>query len=475
MARHASAGEHKPDARKHLKRIAEQVRRAFAELLTIPTLLIAGFLALSALAYYLDQMRVANDWPAPVTGSHESVSTLLGTIAASIITVTSITFSLLLIAVQQSAAALTGQVYDQFLRRRANQAYFGFFIGLALYCLVILATVREGYTPIYGAAIAFVLVVVALFMLILLIYASIDQMRPVAIIGNIRDHTLSARKRQRGVLAATRQSPGADPAQATRLAALESGFVTAIDAARLAKTAKECGAATEIVLLRCLGDYVSVGEDLIEVRDGGGATDDATRERLLAAVRLERKRDLGTDPGFGIEQMTNIAWTTVSTSKQNPEPGKLVCRALRDLVAHWYGDSGDRVERGGGECRVVARDRVPRDLVRAFETLAVVASESMQHHVLAEVYRALALALARLDEPLRSEVEQLILRSLSMLADHVLTAELDESIAALLDALPPGATRSALQQSRDRLAETHGILNSRASRVKNPLADRRGS
>ena len=449
----------------------EQVRRAFAEFLTIPTLVIAAFLLLAVGAYYLDNLRIEHGWPTFVFGSEESISTLLGTIAASIITVTSITFSLLLIAVQQSAAALTGQVYDQFLRRRANQTYFGFFIGLALYCLIILATVRPDYTPIHGATVAFALTVVALYLLILLIYSTIDQMRPVAIIRNIRDYALAAREAQREPLSLTRETPLPNDGATARLRAAESGYITAIDVKRLDQIRRDWFGAGEIILLRPLGDYVSIGEELIEVRHAGAPLDDGIGEQFLAAVRLERRRDLGTDPGFGIEQMANIAWTTVSTSKQNPEPGKLVCRALRDLVAHWYGEDTQEVERGGPDCRIIVPDSVPTDLIRGFETLAVVASESMQHHTLAEVYRALALALDRSVGQFRADVEAVIMRSLSMLADHPLTAELDESLVAVAQALPAGATRTAVERARDRLARTHGILNSRSSRVQNPLAE----
>ncbi|MDQ3518913.1 MAG: DUF2254 domain-containing protein, partial [Gemmatimonadota bacterium] len=63
----------------------------------------------------------------------ETTSNLLAAIAAGIITVTSITISLLLLAVQQGAGSMTTAVFDQFMRRRVNQTYFGFFIGLALY------------------------------------------------------------------------------------------------------------------------------------------------------------------------------------------------------------------------------------------------------------------------------------------------------------------------------------------------------
>lgn len=450
-----------------LKRTFEAVRRAYAEFLTIPSIVIILFVGMGAGVYFLDRLRIERGWATVVPGTHESIATLLGTIAGSIITVTSITFSLLLIAVQQSAAALTGQVYDQFLRRRDNQFYFGFFIGLALYCLVVLATVRPDYTPVYGATLAFALTAIALFMLVLLIYSTIDQMRPVMILRAIRGHTLNARAKQKALLAATRAVPSATFQDLVRISSAESGFLTSIDVPRLQECAKQCAGGAEIVILRCIGDYVSVGEELIEVRLPASGQEPVRDELFRSALVLETKRDLATDPGFGIEQLETIAWTTVSTSKQNPQPGRLACWALRDLVAEWYRDGAEGLQRGGPDCRVVLRDRVPAHLIRAFETLAVVASESMQHHVLAEVYVALALALRRTQGELREEVEGAILRSLSLLGDHGLTAQLDESLVQILSALPPGRTQAAVKRARDQLAGTWGVLNSRSTRVAN--------
>jgi len=88
-----------------------------------------------------------------------------------------------------------GCVYDQFLRRRYNQFYFGFFIGLALYTLTTLATVNQAFNPVFGATLVLVLTMVALYLLVLLLYSTINQMRPVEIIGMIRSHVLSARER----------------------------------------------------------------------------------------------------------------------------------------------------------------------------------------------------------------------------------------------------------------------------------------
>jgi uncharacterized membrane protein len=451
-----------------LRRAAEEVRRAFSEFLTIPTVIIAGFLLLAAAMYQIDHVRMAERWPALMPGDHESIRTLLGTIATSIITVTSITFSLLLLAVQQGAASLTAQVYDQFLRRRANQAYFGFFIGLALYALVVLATVHPGYTPVYSAVLGFVLTAVALYLLILLIYSTIDQMRPVTIVQNIRDHTIAARHRQCEQLrrAASAAQHSAD--HATNVEARESGYLASFDAAALAEAVRECGDAREIVIRRHVGDYISVGEVVAELRFAARPTD-LDLDPVHDLLRLEEQRDLVRDPAFGIDQLVTIGWTAGSTSKSNPHPAILACWNLRDLVASWYPGAQDEAEESAQPdgARVVYIDDVPEKLLAAFESLIVVASESLQHQTLAEAYRALALAARRMPRSMLPGIQGIVDRSLAALGEHVPTADLDDAITMLCgDLRGAGGNAAPLDEARERLRKSIGHLGSRSTRAE---------
>lgn len=450
----------------------EQVRRAFAEFLTIPTLIIVGFLLLSVAMYQLDQLRMERGWPSLVSGDHQSIRTLLGTIATSIITVTSITFSILLLAVQQGASSLTAQVYDQFLRRRANQAYFGFFTGLALYALMVLALVHPGYTPVYSAIVGFLLTVVALYLLILLIYSTIDQMRPVMIVHNIRDHTIAARAKQLKLLEGTSTEPRSSAARVLPIHAEASGYFAMFDPDALSRAAKECGDGAEIVIRRCVGDYVSVGETLADLRFTASERPPPDLGPVRDLLALEQQRDLDHDVAFGIDQLLTIGWTAASTSKSNPHPSTIACQHLRDLVASWYPAAPDSrdVERKPqiqAAVPLVYVDNVPRTLLLAFESLAVVASESMQHQTLAHVYRALALSARRMPPELDEEIRGVVDRSLSCLGDHVLTAELAAAISELAEALrEKGIDAAPLARAENGLARSRGRLNARATRVK---------
>jgi hypothetical protein len=183
------------------------------------------------------------------------------------------------------------------------------------------------------------------------------------------------------------------------------------------------------------------------------------------AVHFENQRDIGGDPAYGIEQMEMIAWTSISTAKSDPAPGLLIIRNLRDLLAHWAAE--DNQSRQEETLPIVYTDNVFSRLMEAFETLAVVASESMQHQNFAEVLHTFAIMFDRLSPDQQARAEDIILRIISALGDHVLTAELEATLSELVLALDKSAritTAAAVQVAQNRLKLSVGKLHSRATR-----------
>ncbi|MDA9522071.1 hypothetical protein XI06_17685 [Bradyrhizobium sp. CCBAU 11434] len=196
-----------------------------------------------------------------------------------------------------------------------NQLYFGFFIGLALYALIVLASIDPTHQPIYGVALAGLLTVVALYMLILLTYTTINQMRPVVIIKSIHDHTLLARDRQLDLLRSTRRASQLPRVAGERLNARRSGFMTRIDVTAIDKALKKD---MEVVILASIGEYVTFGDPIAEIRAARAIISPKLKANIEKAVTLEEQRDLDNDPAFGIEQLVTIGWTSISTAKSIP-------------------------------------------------------------------------------------------------------------------------------------------------------------
>jgi hypothetical protein len=124
---------------------AGRMRRGIAEFLRLPLLITAGFTVAAVLVGVLDgagegaPLRDVATAVVPGAGATDFISA----VATSLMTVTSITFSVLLLAVQQTASSLTPVVFDQYLRRRSNQAYFGFFVGVTAFAFIVLGLARR--------------------------------------------------------------------------------------------------------------------------------------------------------------------------------------------------------------------------------------------------------------------------------------------------------------------------------------------
>jgi len=107
----------------------EVVHRAFVEFLKLPILIVAGFIVLAAVTSFIDYTEIGwlQTLRAPIHDAFfrdsQATSDLLSTIASGVITVTSITFSLLLLAVQQAASSLTHLTCPVQPRSRRSQPW----------------------------------------------------------------------------------------------------------------------------------------------------------------------------------------------------------------------------------------------------------------------------------------------------------------------------------------------------------------
>ena len=414
-----------------------ETRRAFREFLALPTMIIVLFIALAIGAYLFERSAykftspIYSFFQARVFVDAEATSDLLGNIAGSIITVTSITITLLLLIVQQSASNLTTQVFDQFLRRRSNQFFFGFFVGVAVFSLITLATVDEPFNPVFSASLVFVFTVIALFLLLVLFYMTIHQMRPPVILGAIHDHTLAAREHQRSLIARTqRQSQSGAPFSYPVLSN-HYGFVTGINVDELENALKEHPEANEIILFVSIGSFVAYQDCIAEIKTSQEGNFDDEIETIRDAVQLERSRDLASDPSYGVTQLEQIAWSVLSPSKSNLAPGLQAIYLLRDLLSRWVEEAKQPLEKE--KLPIIYNDDVIRNLLNTFTSLAVIASVSKQHQTMIAILETFLYLYDRLPEKWQSDADDAIAGLLPVLDAYIVTAPFKQTLLAFAD------------------------------------------
>jgi len=448
------------------------IRRSLREFIGLPLLVVAAFLSLFALTYLLDDLLWNQPgaeplpWLAHVLGDTSAIASLLSTIASGMITVTSITFSLLLIAVQQTASTLSTHVYDQFIQRRLNKLSFGFFVGLSIFVLLMLGSATPGHKPVIGALLSLVMTGAALCLVVILIYSTIDQMRPYSVITTIHDHTIKARAEERRLIERTRRAPRDDLSWSRTVRTDTYGVVCDIDVSALERSALDHDA--EIEFIARIGTNLAFHDPFYRLHAARPLTLDAQAALDAAidkAVTIEPRRTTDKDAGFGIEQLYSIAWTTASTSKQNPQPAILVCHCLRDIIARW--SHADPISERPAS-RIIYVDRAVEDAIRAIASIGVVTSESIQNTVVAEVWRTLATLIDDVPTERLPALKDTVRRLLPSLGDHVLTSDLEEELIRCQLALKArGEPHTAVEigEATGKLAESIGVLNSRGTRV----------
>jgi len=421
----------RPSARTPLR---VRAPRALREFILVPVLVVGALVALGAFSIVADQAH--GPWFTGVRelighyiGAQTAASTL-GAIATGLVTVTSITFSVLLLAVQQTASNLSPVVFDQFVRRRSNQLYLGLFVGLALYSYVVMAAVQPKTPPIIGAFIATVLTVVALGCLLFLVYSTVHQMRPDNVMRQLHDRAAMAHDRETELIKRSRRTSSSPLPVRAEHRSETFGYIQSVDLHGIAAAVEGRSADVEVELCVSVGQEITVGDLIGRVRH----LDPRTAEELCAvvarAVPVSPTPDLDYDPRTALRNVANIGWTSGSTSKHNPAIAAQALHVMRDLASRWLAE-GDRS--GPDPLPVVYPDGDVETVLDTLYSGVVVAWESRQHQQAVRVLKSYEFLWPRADESAQERIRRDV-----------------EMMQPILDEMPPSA---ALDKERRAIRE----------------------
>jgi uncharacterized membrane protein len=266
-------------------------------------------------------------------GTPDGARAVLATVAGSTITVTGLTFSMTVVALQVASSQFTPRLLDSFLADRGNQAVLSVFLGTFAYTLAVLRSVRnaapgaDASVPDLSVAIGLDLTLLSVAMLVYFFHHLTQQLRVESVLNEVREETVALIRRH-GAARDADEEPDLDLPEvsdgAVALRALRTGYLQAIDIELLAGAAACHGA---VVCLRpVVGTHVTVGTTLAWAWAGpadghGGAADldAATLTRHVhEGIHLGAERTLQQDIAFGVRQLVDIAARALSPGVNDP-------------------------------------------------------------------------------------------------------------------------------------------------------------
>lgn len=290
----------------------------------VPTLLVIGsvVLAYGLLAF---DAALGPDWWKPVDWLHplmdvriRGATAVLQMIGGSMITIAGVVFSITIAAITLAAGQYTSRVLRQFIRDRANQVVLGSFLGVFVYCMLVLRSLSgaspDDHAPAVALLMALGLAFLGIGVLIFFIHHIVQGLQATNVVAAIARDALPSIDRHFPERFSPPEGEAVDLRRPevehrARVHATRSGYVTGIDFAGLVERAVDCDGLVRV--RRSAGMFVAEGEVLAELHSPEPVEDEQV-QALHVAWSFATQRTLANDPGYGLRQLVDVALKALS-------------------------------------------------------------------------------------------------------------------------------------------------------------------
>lgn len=263
---------------------------------------------------------------------------VLTTIAGSMMTVLSLTYSVLLMALSLASMQFSPRILFGFLRDKTSQTTLGFFIGTFLYCLLLLRLVHgapEPFIPQLGMVGSLALALLSLGWLLYFIHHIAQGIQANHLVARIAAETAAIIDDE----FPEPLGPGEAPAESQRLPIPEdldivvadrSGYIQLTDDQGLIELAR--ASKVSLYLHRGPGEFVTEGTPLLSVAPTGRLSpsfEAACRE----AFDLGEIRTMQQDVEYGLRQVVDVALKAISPAVNDPSTAVTCLDNLGVLLA----------------------------------------------------------------------------------------------------------------------------------------------
>lgn len=278
------------------------------------------------------------DWV--FAGGAAGAGGVLSAIASGLITVTGVTFSVTIVALQLASSQYSPRVLQGFIGDRVNQVVLGILIGTFTYALLVMRVIRSeaddrsGFVPSLAVTVGIVLLLVSIAALLSFISHAAGSIRVEVIVQRQVVRT----RQQIAVMFPTAmgragQVPSALPvlphtAPAT-ISVLDGGYLQGMEVDAIFDLAREHGLTIE--MQHGVGDFVLPDEAVARVWPADGLTDDV-RDTVRRGLVFGHERTYDEDLEFGIIGLADIALRALSSSINDPTTAMLCIDRLAGLL-----------------------------------------------------------------------------------------------------------------------------------------------
>jgi uncharacterized membrane protein len=262
--------------------------------------------------YYLNTF-----YPAIFLVSLDLGKTILGTIAGSLLTMTTITFSTTMVVLTTYSSQFSPRTLENFIQDPVTMRVLGVFIGGFVYCIFTLLFIRESFgNTVASATIGVIIAFVCLAFFAYFIYHVATSIQVGKLIERLTDDVLDMIKKEKEGFeeddrVSLLQVRPSIVMEAKAVNAKRFGYIQYIDEEKLMQHASEQECIIEV--LKPIGHFVTEKQDLLCIHNHKKMPDG-----LEAAVIVGVERTTYKDVDFGLQKIAEVALRAVSPGINDP-------------------------------------------------------------------------------------------------------------------------------------------------------------
>ncbi len=268
---------------------------------------------------------------------------VLSTLAGSMMTVVSVVYSILLVALSLASMQFSTRVLALLMRDRVSQNTLGLFVGTFVYCLLTLRAVHTepAYVPGLALSLGLGLALGSLAALVYFIHHIVRGIQANHLVDRIATETEAVIDEVFAAPWDGRAEPSMPALEGADVLSTSSGYVQLVNIEGIRALAT---GGRQIALLRPMGSFVPAGAPLFRVTQ---PVSEGEAHALRATIDVGPVRTMQQDVEFGIRQIVDVALKAISPAVNDPSTAATCIDHLSRLLVRMGTRAAPAVDHGG--------------------------------------------------------------------------------------------------------------------------------
>ena len=289
----------------------------------LPSIGVLAGIVLSLVTVTIDRRNENGLLSESVVGNSTDAQAILTTIAAAVVTLTSMVLTVTLVAVQLAMGQFSPRIVRALLDDRGDQlaiAIFGATFSFTVFSLRAIDTGPDGAVPGVTVLTALTLAAASSVALFVFVHHAGQQLRVGTLVDLVGDELRDQLDRRFPPSSKLRDD-------ASVVLSQRAGNVIRYDRDALVAEARRAGCTLELVPM--MGDFVMRGAPLVRVQGAGAQLD---RDRVRQLIMLDNERTHADDPADGFRTLVDVVQRALGASSNDATTAVQVVNRLQDCL-----------------------------------------------------------------------------------------------------------------------------------------------